>query len=96
MLARMTRTKTERGKRVGVALAACMLVGASCAGGAARAPAPAPSSAALDTVLARWDADSHADLEAVVVMQHGKRIAERYYNGDRPETLHDIRSAGQR
>jgi CubicO group peptidase (beta-lactamase class C family) len=46
-------------------------------------------------LLARWDNDEHRDLKAVVVLRDGELIAERYYNGDGTETLHDIRSAGK-
>ena len=49
----------------------------------------------LDRVLGRWDQDEHPDLKAVVVRQRGTVVAERYYNGETPETLHDIRSAGK-
>src|SRR5205085_1009089 len=53
------------------------------------------SAAALEPVLARWDRDEHADLRAVVVRQDGAIVAERYYDGELPTTLHDIRSAGK-
>lgn len=46
-------------------------------------------------MLSRFDADEHPDLKGVVVLRDGKIIAERYYNGETPETLHDIRSAGK-
>ena len=46
-------------------------------------------------VLERWDNDEHRDLKAVIVRRDGELIAERYYNGDGPDTLHDIRSAGK-
>lgn len=49
----------------------------------------------VDRVLARWDDDQRADLKAVVVMRDGEVVAERYYNGDTAQTLHDIRSAGK-
>lgn len=64
---------------------------------ACRAPAQAPAAGnpALEAVLARWDRDEHADLRAVVVRRGGEIIAERYYNGERPESLHDVRSAGK-
>ncbi|MDV3456483.1 serine hydrolase [Sphingomonas sp. HF-S4] len=59
------------------------------------APAAARTDKQLEAVLARWDRDEHPDLKAVVVLRDGKRIAERYYNGETPDTLHDIRSAGK-
>jgi CubicO group peptidase (beta-lactamase class C family) len=34
-------------------------------------------------------------LRAVVVLREGAIVAERYYNGETAETLHDIRSAGK-
>lgn len=49
----------------------------------------------IGRVLERWDHDEHSDLKAVVVRRDGAVIAERYYNGDGVETLHDIRSAGK-
>jgi CubicO group peptidase (beta-lactamase class C family) len=49
----------------------------------------------LDDVLARWDRDEHPDLRSVLVMRNGAIIAERYYNGETADTLHDIRSAGK-
>lgn len=49
----------------------------------------------LDAVLARWDKDEHPDLRAVVVLRDGRMVAERYYNGETANTLHDIRSAGK-
>lgn len=49
----------------------------------------------LDAVLARFDADEHPDLKGVVVLRDGKIVGERYYNGETPDTLHDIRSAGK-
>jgi len=73
-------------------LAGMMLLtpAAALAGNAERAAA-----ADLDKLLARWDEDEHADLKGVVVQQRGRIIAERYYNGDRADTLHDMRSAGK-
>lgn len=60
----------------------------------AAAAAAAPGSA-VERILARWDHDEHADLKAVVVRQRGSQIAARYYNGERADTLHDVRSAGK-
>jgi len=45
--------------------------------------------------LAAWDHDPHADLGAVVVMQGGRIVAQRYFNGEQPDTLHDVRSVGK-
>jgi len=59
------------------------------------APAAARSAPDLDTVLARFDADEHPDLRGVVVLRDGRIVAERYYNGETPDSLHDIRSAGK-
>ncbi len=56
---------------------------------------PPAASTPLDAVLARWDDDEHRDLRAVVVRRRGAIAAERYFNGTRPETLHDVRSAGK-
>lgn len=49
----------------------------------------------LNEVLARWDHDEHPDLRSVLVMRDGAIVAERYYNGETADTLHDIRSAGK-
>lgn len=57
----------------------------------AQADAPSP----LSTVLQTYDSDPHGDLRAVVVLRDGALVAERYYNGETADTLHDIRSAGK-
>ena len=68
---------------------------------AAPAPAPAPSQqpapapAAIERALAAWDHDEHRDLRAVVVRRGGQIIAERYFDGERADELHDVRSAGK-
>lgn len=59
------------------------------------APAMARTDRQLEAVLARWDRDEHPDLKAVVVLRAGRRVAERYYNGEKSDTLHDVRSAGK-
>ncbi|PLY39773.1 serine hydrolase [Janthinobacterium sp. ROICE36] len=51
--------------------------------------------ATIAQVLQAQDRDSHGDLRAVVVLREGAIVAERYYNGETAETLHDIRSAGK-
>jgi CubicO group peptidase (beta-lactamase class C family) len=51
--------------------------------------------AGIDAVLASFDQDAHADLRSVLVLRDGRVVAERYYNGELPETLHDVRSAGK-
>lgn len=58
-------------------------------------PAQAQPDRRLETVLTRWDRDEHPDLRAVVVLRDGSIVAERYYNGETPDALHDIRSAGK-
>ncbi|OEZ80190.1 6-aminohexanoate-dimer hydrolase [Janthinobacterium sp. HH104] len=60
-----------------------------CAANAQNAPT------ALEQVLLAQDHDSHGDLHAVVVLRNGAIVAERYYNGETADTLHDIRSAGK-
>jgi CubicO group peptidase (beta-lactamase class C family) len=61
----------------------------------AAAPAVAKNDPALEAVLAGYDHDAHPDLKGVVVLCGGQIVAERYYNGETAETLHDIRSAGK-
>lgn len=51
--------------------------------------------ATLEQVLQAQDRDSHGDLRAIVVLRDGAIVAERYYNGETADTLHDIRSAGK-
>jgi CubicO group peptidase (beta-lactamase class C family) len=48
---------------------------------------------ALDELFDRLATDPNKDLKGVVVLRHGKLVAERYFNGDDANTLHDIRSA---
>lgn len=59
------------------------------------APAAARTRPSLAAVLARFDHDAHPDLKGVVVMRDGTVVAERYYNGETADTLHDIRSAAK-
>lgn len=49
----------------------------------------------LSSVLSQWDNDEHPDLKAVIVLRNGQLVAERYYNGEKPSSLHDVRSAGK-
>ncbi|WP_300752248.1 serine hydrolase [Janthinobacterium sp.] len=55
----------------------------------------AQSASPLSAVLQSYDSDAHGDLSAVVVLRDGALVAERYYNGETADTLHDIRSAGK-
>ena len=57
--------------------------------------APCAAGAPLAQVLRQFDSDSHADLRAVVVLREGALVAERYYNGQAQDGLHDMRSAGK-
>jgi CubicO group peptidase (beta-lactamase class C family) len=57
--------------------------------------ARASVSADFATVLKRWDRDDHPDLKGVVVRVGGRVVAERYFNGESPDALHDMRSAGK-
>jgi CubicO group peptidase (beta-lactamase class C family) len=59
------------------------------------APVAARSDANLNAVLANWEHDEHPDLRGVVVLRDGRIVAEHYYNGERADSLHDIRSAGK-
>ena len=69
---------------------------AAIAGGVgAMSGARAPASADFAAALARWDRDDHPDLKGVVVRVGGRVVAERYFNGENAEALHDMRSAGK-
>ena len=70
-----------------VCLAAC--------GAPPSVPAASPEQPSIERVLARWDQDEHPDVRAVVVRRDGRIIAERYFHGERPDELHDVRSAGK-
>jgi len=59
------------------------------------APAQETPHSSLEQVLQAQDRDNHGDLRAVVVLREGAIVAERYYNGETADTLHDIRSAGK-
>lgn len=58
-------------------------------------PAQAQTDRRFEAVLAERDHDEHPDLRAVVVLRDGRVVAERYYNGETADGLHDIRSAGK-
>lgn len=59
------------------------------------APSEARTDPKLQTVLVQRDHDEHPDLKGVVVLRDGRVVAERYYNGETADSLHDIRSAGK-
>ena len=58
-------------------------------------PSAAARPATLQSTLASWESDPYRDLKGIVVVLHGLIAAERYYNGEAPGSLHDIRSAGK-
>lgn len=80
---------------VGGSVKATIVLGALVLAASLPAPGPTAERPAVDSVLARWDHDEHPDLRGVVVIQEGRRVAERYYNGASLSELHDIRSAGK-
>jgi len=49
----------------------------------------------LAATLATFEQDLHPDLRSILVLQDGRVVAERYYNGETADTLHDVRSAGK-
>lgn len=49
----------------------------------------------LQSTLDDFENDEHGDLLSVTVLQNGKRVAERFYNGADSRTLCDVRSAGK-
>ena len=73
-------------KLAGIVIAAAF----SCA-----ASLPSRTDPALDRVLATFDQDEHPDLRGVVVLRDGSVVAERYFNGETADSLHDVRSAGK-
>jgi len=94
----------SRVDRAGAAIRGGLLVAGfalGCRGGApAQSQPPPPREApaiegAIERALAAWDRDEHPDLRAVVVRRGGEIIAERYFNGERPDEVHDVRSAGK-
>jgi len=46
----------------------------------------------LNALFANLATDPTKDLKGIVVLRHGKLVAESYFNGDDSNTLHDIRS----
>jgi CubicO group peptidase (beta-lactamase class C family) len=68
---------------------------AALAGGVGSISAARASASDFAAVLARWDRDDHPDLKGVVVRVRGRLVAERYFNGENPDALHDMRSAGK-
>jgi CubicO group peptidase (beta-lactamase class C family) len=48
---------------------------------------------ALEAFLTSLQTEPHGDLKGIVILRHGKLVAESYFNGDDANTLHDIRSA---
>lgn len=66
------------------------------AGGFAAGPAACQSAPGdIEAVLRRWDQDEHPDLRGAAVLLDGRLVAERYFNGETPDALHDMRSAGK-
>jgi CubicO group peptidase (beta-lactamase class C family) len=49
----------------------------------------------MNTWLGELREDAQKDLKGVIVLIQGRVSAEAYFNGDDPETLHDIRSTGK-
>ena len=48
---------------------------------------------AVEALYAEITEDQHHDLKGIVILRDGHLLSERYFNGDRASTLHDIRSA---
>lgn len=74
-------------------LASCALLLAGLTAPPAWAAADAPDPAKLAALFESLRADPHPDLKGIVILQHGRRVAEAYFNGDDADSLHDIRSA---
>ena len=47
----------------------------------------------FDKVFGDLEQEAHHDLNGVIVIRRDAVVAERYFNGEGPESLHDIRSA---
>lgn len=82
-------------KRISTTVTSALAMALSLSGCAATLIGRPAANEAMAGVLGAWDHDEHPDLKAVVVMRDGHILAERYFNGDTPETLHDVRSAGK-
>jgi len=77
-----------------IAVAATVMLMPALVGCSSVAPASQDGPRLIE-VLQRWDDEAHHDLRSVVVMHQGRIVAERYFNGETAETLHDVRSAGK-
>jgi CubicO group peptidase (beta-lactamase class C family) len=85
------RDLRRRIREVGWLMLACGFAFAAC-----RSVGPQQDEAArVLAALSHWDGAEPRDLKAVVVRRRGVVLAERYFNGEQPETLHDVRSAGK-
>lgn len=60
-----------------------------------RADASASRQQALGRLISDLQRDSTHDLKGVMVVRAGRPVVEMYFNGDGPDTLHDMRSAGK-
>ena len=49
----------------------------------------------IESLKARIMDGTFQDINGIVVVKQGKVIVEEYFNGEGPDTLHDIRSAGK-
>jgi CubicO group peptidase (beta-lactamase class C family) len=58
-------------------------------------PGETMDTARLEALFLELERDTAQDLKGVVVSRHGCIVAERYFNSDGPQSLHDIRSAGK-
>ncbi len=90
--------KKEQLTRIVVGLVLCLALFVSGANGQAQWPKSKPEAEGVDGAMLRslfqdMASDPHKDIKGVVVLRHGKLVAESYFNGDTADTLHDIRSA---
>ena len=72
-----------------IAVVAAFTICASCS------PIEDQPPASLNSALAAFEDDEHGDLHAVIVIQKGVMVAEKYFNGGDRQTLVDVRSAGK-
>jgi CubicO group peptidase (beta-lactamase class C family) len=81
----------------GVVTAVCAMVAAGCSHRVASdrgfADASAMGMTAIDSLVRDLRRDTTQTIKGLVVARHGRVVAESYFNGDGPDTLHDIRSA---